>query len=295
MSDVVRTFTALVNPISGGGNAAATWQPVAEHLRASGAAVTTEPTRSREHAVELAADAAARGEIVVAVGGDGLVRDIAGGVVAGDGTMAIVPAGRGNDLAATLRIPAGPAALARMLLETPARAIDVLDVNGVIAPGNVYVGVDSMATRIINANRWMPALLLYRVAGVLAVLRWRNCTFTIAVDGVERRIGARSVVAANSGAYGHGLRIVPPAVVDDGQIHVMVVGEGPRSAIVKFLAEAKKGTHVHRPEVELAVAQTITIDVDRPLPLCADGDEVGQLPATIRVRKSALRIIAPQF
>lgn len=291
----MRAFTALVNPISGGGNAAAAWQPVAEHLRAAGAEVTTESTRSRTHAMALAAEVAARGEIVVAVGGDGLVRDVAGGVVAGSGTMAIVPAGRGNDLAATLRIPTGAAALARMLLDTPARAIDVLDVNGVIAPGNVYVGVDSVATQIINANRWMPALLLYRLAGVLAVARWRSCTFTVTTDGTERKVKARSVVVANSGAYGHGLRIVPPAVLDDGQLHVMVVGEGPRSAIVKFMAEAKVGTHVHRPEVELGTAQSVTIDVDLPLPLCADGDEVGLLPATVRVRKSALRVIAPQF
>ena len=49
----------------------------------------------------------------------------------------------------------------------------------------------------------------------------------------------------------------------------------PRRAIVTFMAEAKAGTHIHRPEVELSTAQTVTIDVDRPLPLCADGDEIG--------------------
>ena len=227
------------------------WERVAVSLRAAGATVGTAPTRSREHAVALARAAAGRGDVAVAVGGDGLVRDVAGGTVAGAGTMAIVPAGRGNDLAATLEIPCEPAALARMLLDAPVRALDVLDVSGVIAPGNVYVGVDSVATRIINANRWVPPLLLYRLAGVLAIARWRSATFTVIADGVRREVKAHSVVLANSGAYGHGLRIVPPAVMDDGQLDVMVVGEGPRRAIVSFMAEAKVGAHVHRPEVEL--------------------------------------------
>ncbi|MFC4950599.1 diacylglycerol/lipid kinase family protein [Pseudonocardia sp. GCM10023141] len=292
----MRAFTAVVNPISGGGRASTFWEPVALRLRAAGAAVATEATRGREHAVEIATRAAARGDVVVAVGGDGLVRDVAGGVVAAGGTaatMGIVPAGRGNDFAATLGLPTDPAALSAMLLDAPVRTLDVMDVNGVIAPGNVYVGVDSVATQIINTNRWMPALLLYRLAGVLAISRWRPCTFTVVTDGVSRTVAARSVVVANSGAYGHGLRIVPPAVLDDGLLHVMVVGDGPKRDVVGYLAQSRKGTHVHRPEVELSTAQVVTIDVDRPLPLCADGDEVGLLPATIRIRKAALRVIAP--
>ncbi|MEJ3656340.1 diacylglycerol kinase family protein [Actinomycetes bacterium KLBMP 9759] len=291
----MRAFTALVNPISGGGRAASAWEPLAARLRERGATVRTEPTRGRVHALELAEAGARRGDVVVAVGGDGLVRDVAGGVVAaGTGAMAIVPGGRGNDLAHTLGVPSGSDALVAMLLDGPQRAIDVLDVNGVIAPGNVYVGVDSMATQIINSNRRMPALLLYRLAGVIAVTRWRPSTYTLDVDGVTRTLQARSVVVANSGRYGHGLRIVPPAVVDDGRLDVLVIGEGPRSAVVRFIAEARTGAHVRRPEVELAVGRSVTIDVDRPLPLCADGDEVGLLPAVIHLRESALPVVVPE-
>lgn len=296
----MRTFTALVNPISGGGHASELWEPVAALLRAAGAELTIERTQSRDHAVKLATDAAARGDVVIAVGGDGLVRDAAGGVVAGTegdatstGALGIVPAGRGNDLAHTLGIPDDPETLAKLLLEAIPRRIDVLDVNGVIAPGNVYVGIDSLATQIINANRWMPALLLYRLAPVKAILSWRPPVYSLTTAGNTREARAHTVVIANSGAYGHGLRIVPSAVLDDGLADVMIVGAGPRRQVVEFMRQAQHGTHVSRPEVELTTTREIVIDADRPVPVCADGDEVTSLPATIRVRNGALRVLAP--
>ncbi|GAB2699843.1 diacylglycerol/lipid kinase family protein [Kitasatospora kifunensis] len=289
------TFTAIVNPISGGGHTAARWEPIAMLLRTAGAAVRTVPSHNRAHAIACATTAAERGDVVVAVGGDGMVRDVADGTVRGGGTMAIVAAGRGNDLARTLRLPGvgDPAAVARLLLAAPTRTIDVLEVNGVIAPGNVYIGIDALATRIINAGRGLPALLLYRLAPLRAILSWRAAGYTLTVDGQQRQVRAHTVVIANSGAYGHGLRIVPPAVLDDGLLDVMVVGDGPRAKIIAFMREAKRGTHLHRPEVSVRTARQVTVDADRPIPVCADGDEIAQLPADIRVRPGALTVIAP--
>jgi diacylglycerol kinase (ATP) len=301
-----RAFTALVNPISGGGRAAEEWAPLASRISVAGADVRVELTRSRGHAIELATTAAADGRVVVAVGGDGLVRDIAGGVVASGGTMAIVPAGRGNDLARRLALPTDVDALADLLLTGPSSPLDVIELSGgtpgsqgaaasgvTIVPGNVYAGIDSVANRIINRNRWVPGLLLYRLAPVRAIATWRAATYTITADGHTRTVKAHTVVIANSGAYGHGLQIVPPARMDDGLLHVMVVGDGPRRAVISFMRQAEHGRHVDRPEVEITTAREVTLDADRPLPLCADGDELGQLPATVRIRPAVLELIRP--
>ncbi|MEY9844781.1 diacylglycerol kinase family protein [Streptacidiphilus sp. MAP5-3] len=289
----MREFTAIINPVSGGGHGFQRWQPVADRLLAAGATVRTIPSRSREHAVETARQAAERGEVVVAVGGDGMARDAADGVVRGGGTLGLVPAGRGNDLAWRLGLPTDPAGLAELLLDGTARRIDVLEVNGVIAPGNVYIGIDSLATQIINAGRWLPALLVYRLAPVRAILGWRAAEYTLDIDGEQLRTRGHTVVVANSGAYGHGLRIVPPAELDDGVAHVMVVGDGPRSKVVSFMREAKRGTHIERPEVTLTTARTVTVDADRPIPVCADGDEIASLPARIELLPGALSLLAP--
>jgi YegS/Rv2252/BmrU family lipid kinase len=289
----MRSFTALVNPISGGGRAARSWAPLAERIGRAGARVRVEVTRSRDHAIELAMAAAADGDVVVAVGGDGLVRDIAGAAVASGGTLGIVPAGRGNDLARALRLPTTVDGLATLLLEGPAKTIDVLDINGTIVPGNVYAGIDSVANRIINNSRWMPGAMLYRLAPIRAIATWKAATYTVCADGVTTTVKAHMVVVANSGAYGHGLQIVPPAKLDDGLLHVMIVGDGPRRAVVSFMREAEHGTHVNRREVSLSTAREVTITADRRLPVCGDGDELAQLPVTVRVRPGALQILAP--
>jgi YegS/Rv2252/BmrU family lipid kinase len=289
----MRSFTALVNPISGGGRAVKCWEPLAGRIGDAGARVRVEITRSRDHAIELALSAAADGDVIVAVGGDGLVRDIAGAAVASGGTLGIVPAGRGNDLAHALRLPTTIDGLATLLLEGPARTIDVLDINGTIVPGNVYAGIDSVANRIINNSRWMPGALLYRLAPIRAIATWKAATYTVCADGVTTTVKAHMVVIANSGAYGHGLQIVPPAELDDGLLDVMIVGDGPRRAVVSFMREAEHGAHVNRPEVTLSTALEVTLSADRPLPVCGDGDELATLPVTVRLRAGALQILAP--
>lgn len=287
-----RAFTALVNPAAGAGRARERWDPVADGLRAAGAEVRVELTRSAAHAREYAEQDAAAGRIVVAVGGDGLVREVAGGVVRGGGTMAIVPAGRGNDLARRLGLPNRAPDLAGLLLRASARRIDVIDADGTIVPGNVYAGVDSLAGALINANRRLPALLAYRLAPVRVLVRWRPATFTVTVDGSEHTASAHSVVIANSGGYGHGLDIVPSAQLDDGLLDVLVVGAGPRREIVSFLRQARAGTHVQRPDVTVYRGREVRLAADRLLPAGADGDELGPLPVNVHVRPAALSILA---
>lgn len=289
----MRAFTALVNPIAGGGHGAEVCNTVTGLLREAGATVVVKQTQSIEHAITLATEAAADGQVVIAVGGDGLMRDAAAGVVTSGGVLGVVPAGRGNDLARALGMPETPHELASLLLDGPARTIDVLEANGVIVPGNVYIGIDSVASQIINNTRWLPGLLAYRLAPVRAILSWRSPTFTVVAGGERQSVPGFSVVVANSGAYGHGLRIVPPAVLDDGLLDVLIVGDGPRREIVKFMKEAKTGAHVARQEVQLSTAREVTVDADRPLPVCADGDEIGELPVTVRLLPAALAVIAP--
>ncbi len=288
-------FTALLNPISGSaGTSVERWEPVAAALRAGGADVAMEPTRSAGQARERAEQLSLEGRTVVAVGGDGLVRDVAGGVVAGDGVLGIVPAGRGNDLALGLGLPHAPVALARVLLDGHIRAIDVLDADGVIVPGNVYAGIDALSTRIINRHRRVPALLLYRLAPVLAALRWRPASFELTLDGVTTTEHLMMVVAGNSGHYGHGLHIVPSATLDDGLIHLLTVdGSASLLRLASFMKEAKHGAHVDRPEVTVRTAREVLIRAERDVPFGADGDELADREVTLRCQPGALRILVP--
>jgi len=287
-----RSFVALINPISGGGHASEKWAPVADLLRAAGVEARAELTESREHAVSLARAAAEQGHVVIAVGGDGLVRDVVEGVAAVGTTMGIVPAGRGNDLARYLGLPADAAGLAKVLLEGSVRVADIIEVADTVVVGNVYAGIDSVSNEVINNNRWIPGLLVYRLAPLKAALSWKAPTYTLTIDGQTRTVKAHTVVIANSGAYGHGLRIVPVAEVDSGSLKVMYVG-GPKWKIGKFMSEAKKGRHLDRPECTVVDAKEVVMNTDRPVPVYGDGESITDMPVTVRVRPSALNILVP--
>jgi len=287
------SLTALINPISGGGHANDIWRPIAERLAARQVTPTVEVTQSQAHAVQTARAAAERGDVVIAVGGDGLVRDVACGVVPVGGTMAIVPAGRGNDLARKLDLSHEPDILASMLVDGQVRSYDVIEAAGQVILGNVYVGIDSVSNKAINDNRWLPGLLVYRLAPVGAILSWQAPTFTVECDGESTTLAAHSVVVANSGAYGHGLKIVPSAELDDGLLDVMTVADGPRRKVVKFMSQAKDGSHVHSDTVTVRRARSVTISADRPVPVFADGDYLAEMPVSMTVRPSALKLVMP--
>jgi diacylglycerol kinase (ATP) len=289
---VTPTFTALVNPMSGG-DAAARLVPVARRLREAGATVTVEHTRSMEHGQQVAAEAAGRGEVVVAAGGDGMVGGVAGAVVAAGGTLGIVPAGRGNDFARQLGLPSEPDALAELLLRGAPRKVDVIDVAGQIVLGSVYAGVDSVANLHANRAKRLPASLVYVYGGARALLTWQPAAYHVNVDGTTYEARGYTIVVANSGYYGNGMHIAPDAEVDDGELDVVIIGAGPRWRFILGMRELGAGTHVNRPEVTVLRGRTVSITADRPVPAFGDGDPIGGLPLTARVAPKALNVLAP--
>ena len=294
-------IAAVVNPISGGGASHQQWPAVAAELERLGVAdISVIESRSSEHATEVAAASAARGALTVAVGGDGHVRDVAHGVLTvADARMGIAAAGRGNDLVRHLGLPSDPAAIAAALAGGTVRRIDVLDVSRsdgttALAVGNVYAGLDSEATELINELRWMGPLA-YRVAPVLTAARWRPMQIELSVDGVSRIMSAHFVVIANSGDYGHGLRMVPTASVDSGHLDVFIVdGRSSRLSLANLMSQAKAGgAHRYRDDVEIITGRRVEFSIDRPVPVHSDGDYLGEGPVTVSVRPKALPILVP--
>ncbi|QRY62264.1 diacylglycerol kinase [Gordonia sp. PDNC005] len=291
-------IVAVVNPISGGGAAKQQWPAVAAELDRLGVSdVEVIESESSEHATRVATEAARSGALTVAVGGDGHVRDVAEGVLAVDGArMGVAAAGRGNDLVRHLGLSLEPTAIAAVLAGGRVRRMDVFDVerpdgSTAVAVGNVYVGLDSVATELINRLRWMGRVS-YRVAPVLTALRWKPFRVSLTVDGVRHESSAHIVVVANSGDYGHGLRMVPTASVDSGEIQVMLIrGDHSKYRLASLMKQAKTGAHVGREEIEFLSGTTITLDADRQLPVHADGDLLSAFPVTVTIRPGALPIL----
>ena len=105
---MTRRLLVLVNPAAGGGRGVRRLPEVTAELERLDVEHRVVHTRDISHAGDEAAGAAQVGETVVAVGGDGLLRPLAGVLRDTGASLAIVPGGRGNDLARVLGIPTDP-------------------------------------------------------------------------------------------------------------------------------------------------------------------------------------------
>ncbi|SNS79874.1 lipid kinase, YegS/Rv2252/BmrU family [Actinomadura meyerae] len=293
----MRAFTAIVNPAAGGSASASCLIPLGRLLREAGAELDVEYSRGMEHAADVARAAAEAGRVVLGVGGDGMVGCVGGALAGTDAVLGIVPAGRGNDFARQLGVPADAEELAPLLLEGEPRAVDAVEANGTPVLGSVYAGIDAIANDNANRTRLLRGSAAYYVGALRAVLTWRHADYLITVDGAEHRREGYTVVAANSGYYGFGKHIAPDARVDDGLLDVVVIRKAPRTLFFAVMRELADGSHVRRPEVEVMRGREVRIELagkpGRRLPYGADGELPGVLPVTARVLPGALRVLAP--
>lgn len=288
---MTRSFAFLVNPASGGGAAPAAVVPVARILREAGAFVDVTYSPGPAACRELVAQAVARGDVVVAVGGDGMVASLAGAVVEAGGALGIVPSGRGNDFARQLGIGGGPEEVAATLLEAAPRKVDVIDVGGRVVVGSVYAGVDSLASELVDRAHRLPRSVQYPYAAVRSVLGFRPSSYDVVVDGEAHRFDAFTVVVANSGYYGSGMHVAPGAVIDDGLLDVVVIRAASKLRLVRALPKLYDGSHVALEEVVVLRGRSVSVRAANPTLAYGDGEQLGPLPVTAEVVPKALAVL----
>jgi diacylglycerol kinase (ATP) len=296
----------IVNPAAGNGKARTLLPPARAALDAAGAEHRVVESESLAHAGELAGQAADQGEVVVAVGGDGLAGALAGIAARCGARYGLIPAGRGNDLAGVLGIPADPAAAARVVAAGVARPVDLIAVGAagqpeVIVAGSVYAGIPAVAGQIANTTRWLGGSLVYPVAALRALAGWRPVTFTVTGgEGGPQEFAGYAVVVANSAYFGAGMQVAPPAVIDDGVLDIVLMRHAAKLTFVRALAKIKDGSHVALPQISLERGTDVTITMSRDLPVAADGEPLpfavplsAGTPLRVRVLPAALHVLAP--
>jgi diacylglycerol kinase (ATP) len=305
---VDRPFCLIVNPAAGNGRAHGLLPPARSVLDAAGAEHRVLESASLAHARDLATEAAERGDVVVPVGGDGMAGALAGVAAASGARYGLIPAGRGNDLAGVLGIPADPAAAAGVLAGGQVRKIDLISVSSegqldVVVAGSVYAGIPAVAGEIANATRWLAGPLVYPAAALRALARWQPATFTVTCSGGSSAqeetevFDGYAVVVANSACFGAGMRVAPSAVIDDGILDVVLMRRGAKLTFVRALTKIKNGSHIGMPQISLRQGAEVTITMSRDLPAGADGEplpgaaplaagttlRIGALPAALSV------------
>ena len=288
----------IVNPRAGRGRALRRLPALVAGLADLGIIAEIVVTRAPGAATGVAARFAARElPLVLAVGGDGTVNEVANGLLGASATrLAVIPAGRGRDLCRGLATSRGPRSLAT-LLSAPGRVIDLGQ--AVFADGgervfvNVAgVGFDAVVSRGANVSRWPGNHLPYLASVAGALAGWHNPEMTVRIDNQPATTGhCRTVVVANGPFFGGGFHIVPGARPDDGRLDVAVIGDITHRELVRMVPALYRGAHTAHPLYSHRPAASVAVASKPAMPVQLDGEVSGATPVTFTVVPAALRVV----
>lgn len=263
----------IVNPYSGQGKSIDILPDVERRLTDMGAKVDIRITRHPKEGSRVAYMAARCGyKKVVALGGDGTVNSVGSGLLGSDSSLAVIPAGAGNDYFKMLRIGNSLEEICQAVVFGKEVMFDVGMINGQPFFNTLGIGFDAeVAIQVNRSNRKFGKL-----AYILAVFKvWRRYpTFDIKlrIDSLELSCPVMLVTVGIGRSSGGGFFLTPQAIADDGKFDVCVLEKISRLKIFSILPKTLKGTHIRKPEVKIYRCKQIELFPDKPLPVHYEGE-----------------------
>jgi diacylglycerol kinase (ATP) len=289
------SVTVLANPAAGEGKAGRLIGRVNAILDEVGVDHEIQVSRSAEELEALARAAGGDGGIVAVLGGDGSVNLVVNGLSGTDATLAVLPAGTGDDFAKA--IDAGKLDAATRLLADPKTVdVDLISVTaGVEERRYINVagtGFDSAVEEVAaGMRRRLGARGHYALATVKTLSRFVPAMFHIELDGASLDVDAMLVVIGNSFAYGGGMKVLPQASIVDGELDVCVVSAMSKTAFLRAFPKVYVGKHSTHPSVTMLKGKHLKIEANRRMTVFADGERVGSLPAVFTVLPRAIAVV----
>ncbi len=240
------------------------------------------------------------GDVVVACGGDGLQNIVAHQAIETGGVMSILPCGRGNDFATSLKI--------RSAGDTKKAIID-----GVIHHAR-YVnvafsdysrisltcaGVGLLSEAGFRASK-LPLLqgkLLYTIAALLSLIKLKCHKYSLSLDDSTFFEELLILVGAASEYTGGGIHIAPNAKSDPDRLNVLFATSLGRTAAITVLIKALSGNHLTHSKVESSFYERCHIECESDnfwaSLVYGDGEYLGVLPVDMKIGKKPLRVLIP--
>ena len=238
MQDKV-TVWFIVNPISGTTDKSRIVRLIPAYMDAQRFDVRILYTQFKGHAARIARQAVDEGvQVVVAVGGDGTVNEVARCLIHTSTALGIIPCGSGNGLARHLFIPMNPEGALQVLSTCDIQALDYGMINDTPFFCTCGIGFDAFVSSMF-AKSERRGLLTYIENTLREGLRYKPDTYEIEIDGEKQHYKAFLIACANASQYGNNVYIAPRASMSDGLMDVTIMEpftmlEAPQIAIQLF-------------------------------------------------------------
>ena len=242
-------------------------------------------------------------DVVVAVGGDGTINEVANGIMQSNleqkPLMAILPCGTGDDFVKTIKVRP----LEDSLFDIKTKEIDTIKIHYQDENEQQHsrycvnigdIGVSALAVKIVNGSKKrLGSAFTFYVGTIRAFLSYKHNSVKIIAKEFQYEGKITTVVFANGNYFGGGIGIAPYAEIDDGLIDVTLVGDIKLTTFMKYYSRLRKKEHIHHPAVTYHKTQFIEIQAIKndKYPLEADGEFFGYTPATIEILPKTLKLL----
>jgi diacylglycerol kinase (ATP) len=266
--------------------------------RAAWGTLTTTFTERPGHALELAQHAVRAGaDIVLAVGGDGTMNEVATGLLGSETALGIVPVGSGNGLGRALGIPLRPERAVRTLESAVVRRMDVGFVNGRPFLNVAGAGFDADVSVLFHEHGragGRRGIYPYVRLAFKCLRTYEPRRFKLMANGQQIDARALLVTFWNGRQYGAGAVIAPRARLDDGLLDVVLIEAAPWTEVLWNVPQAfTHGIERYRRYRRLQ-ASSIVLEAETEVHHHRDGEpESTALRLDVRLEPRALKLLVP--
>ena len=243
------------------------------------------------HARIIALEAVGKYDIIVAVGGDGTVNEIASAIVGSDTALGIVPYGSGNGLARFLGIPMNPNQAIQTLVKGHAESIDSGTVNGQPFFNMAGMGFDAHISEVFSHGK-KRGFISYVKSSMQEIATYNEQEYHLEIDGKVYERKAFMLSIANSSQYGNDAHISPNASVQDGLLDICLIRKFPLWRFpemgIRMLTKTSESTSY----VEIIRGKQINVTRQSEGPIHLDGEpQVMGTAIHINIVPNSLKVI----
>lgn len=288
---------AIVNPISGASKQRKSLYALFERLRANGIQVECHRTCGPGDAGNLARKASGRVDLVLAVGGDGTVCEIADGLAGTGVPLAIWPTGTENLVAKSLGFQAEPEHAMACMTRGRDLSMDLGVANGRAFMVVAGIGFDAeVVDRLTRFRVGHITHLSYTWPLWRTFWEHRWPIMHVSADGPDGPIdweGRGMVFVGNMARYSLGLPVVRDAKPDDGLLDLSIMACHNKRQLIGHSIRTLCHTHIEHPSVCYRRITRLHVESPTPVLIEIDGDAAGWLPLDIAVQVGAIRVRVP--
>ncbi|HUF00044.1 MAG TPA: diacylglycerol kinase family protein [Anaerolineales bacterium] len=292
-----KTYVVL-NPVAGVSEPGTVRERIEAALQAHDIPVEIYETTGDEDIKQLVRDAVKHGfKLFISAGGDGTLSSVIDGLVGTELPLVILPTGTWNALARALDIPLQLDESIDLLFQPHLiQTIDAMDVDGNYFVLSVSAGIGALTMKDVERDdkRRLGKFADLRKA-LAELLEFRSYQFEVKIDGKPANFRASELMVTNTSILGiKALQLDPSIRMDDGKLNVCRIYANSITDYLKLGVSMFRGDQKRNWNVLCMEAlEEVEIRCWKKLPVQGDGDLIGQLPITVKIRPKAIQIVTP--